>query len=139
MLVEGRGRNGKRADGTCGSGLLEARLYRCGAVRDPAAGVRAPASGAAAAETVSVHVCCRRRFGPRHDRGHKAEIAEASDRECGDSRVGSAVCGLKCPGGGWNYVLTMNNIEISGYNRRYQYGPLPSRSERDILKFRGAI
>src|ERR1035438_4569541 len=78
-------------DGTGGGGLLEARVYRCGAVGEPAKNVRADAARTAIVEAVPLALRGGRRFGTCDVAGDERKFAATSDRERGDSGTSRAV------------------------------------------------
>src|SRR6201998_142981 len=85
FLVEGERTNRERIDGVGGGGLLEARVYRCGAVAQLVDAVCVAAASAAGVEGVSIALCGRGRLGTGGVGGTEREFGAAVDCE---------VCGL---------------------------------------------
>src|SRR5205807_4727312 len=76
VLVEG-GTNRERIDGAGGSELLEAGVYRCGAVGELAESVCGAAAGAAVVEAVPLALCGGGRLGASDVGGNEREFAAA--------------------------------------------------------------
>ncbi|HXQ38680.1 MAG TPA: hypothetical protein VN843_32060 [Anaerolineales bacterium] len=79
FLVEGERTNRERIDGVGGGGLLEARVYRCGAVGQLVEAVCVAAASAAIVEAVPIALRGRGRLGTGDVGGNEREFAAASD------------------------------------------------------------
>src|SRR5208282_5848427 len=84
VLVPREGANRARPDGTCGRGLLAARVHRYAAFSQHAENLQGGLPAVARPQALPQPLRFRRRPGPRHASGHAGKSAQAHHRKQGD-------------------------------------------------------